>query len=160
MVEIVLYQINNMTPSIVNIHEVSAVLLARMFLGMLFFFQGYDKVFRMGVRQVVETIHAPLENKGVPMLISEIGAYFTSYTELIFGGLLVVGFIKYYCLYFLGIDLIFAAFAFGVVEAMWDMKFIFPRLVLILFLLVVPETWDKISVDYIWSAIKLIKSIF
>jgi putative oxidoreductase len=144
----------------INIHEVSAALLARVFLGMLFLFQGYDKIFRMGVKQVVETIHTPLEDKGVPLFISKVGAYFTSYTEFIFGILLILGFIKYYCLYFLGIDLIFAAFAFGMVEAMWDMKHIFPRLALILFLLVIPSEWDKISIDYIWSAIKFFKSTF
>lgn len=144
----------------ITIHEVSAALLARVFLGMLFLFQGYDKIFRMGVKQVIETIHTPLEDKGVPIFVSTIGAYFTSYTEFIFGLLLIVGFIKYYCLYFLGIDLVFAAFAFGMVEAMWDMKHIFPRLALLLFLLAIPSAWDKISIDYIWSAIKFSKSTF
>ena len=143
----------------INIHEVSAALLARIFLGMLFLFQGYDKIFRMGVKQVVETIHTPLEDKGVPVFVSKIGAYFTSYTEFIFGILLIVGFIKYYCLYFLGIDLIFAAFAFGIVEAMWDMKHIFPRLALLIFLLAVPSQWDIISVDRLWSFFKFLKSI-
>lgn len=148
-----------MITTVVNIHEVSAALLARVFLGMLFLFQGYDKIFRMGMKQLIQTIHTPLEDKGVPTLVSEIGAYFTSYTEFIFGGLLIVGFLKYYCLYFLGIDLLFAAFAFGMVEPMWDMKHIFPRLALLIFLLIIPSQWDKISIDYLWSAIKFFKSI-
>jgi len=149
-----------MIPIATNIHEVSVALLARVFLGMLFLFQGYDKIFRMGIKQVVETIHTPLEEKGVPLLVSTIGAYFTSYTEFIFGGLLIVGFVKYYCLYFLGIDLLFAAFAFAMVEPMWDMKHIFPRLALLIFLLLIPSQWDKISVDYMWSLIKFLKSTF
>lgn len=143
----------------IDIHEVGAAVLARVFLGMIFMFQGYDKIFRLGMKEVISSIHTPLEEKGVPTLVSEIGAYFTSYTEFIFGGLLIIGFIKYYCLYFLGVDLLFAAFAFGMVEPMWDMKHIFPRLALLLFLLVIPSAWDKISVDYIWSAIKFFKSL-
>jgi uncharacterized membrane protein YphA (DoxX/SURF4 family) len=140
-------------------HETAAALLARVFLGMLFFLQGYDKVFRVGVKNVIETIHTPLESKGIPNLVSKTGAYFTSYVELICGGLLIIGFIKYYSLYLLGIDVLFAAFAFGIVEPMWDMRHIFPRLLLIIILLLLPSQWDRISVDYLWSLIKFIKSI-
>ncbi|HWY98466.1 MAG TPA: DoxX family protein [Bacteroidia bacterium] len=143
----------------VETREVNIVLLVRVFLGILFFLQGYDKVFRMGVAKVVGTIHTPLADKGVPNTFSIIGAYFTSYVELICGALLIVGFLKYYCLYLLGIDLLFAAFAFGLVEPMWDMKHIFPRLALLIFLLMVPAQWDIISVDRLWSFIKFIKTI-
>jgi len=140
-------------------HETMAALLARAFLGMLFFLQGYDKVFKLGVRNVVDSIHTPLESKGIPMFVSKAGAYFTSYTELICGGLLIIGFLKYYSLYLLGIDVLFAAFAFGIVEPMWDMRHIFPRLLLIIVLLLLPSQWDRVSVDYVWSLIKFIKSL-
>ncbi|MGP8216860.1 MAG: DoxX family membrane protein [Bacteroidia bacterium] len=140
--------------------EINVALFARLFLGFLFFLQGYDKVFRIGVKEVVHIIHTPLADKGVPNTFSIIGAYFTSYAELICGALLIVGFIKYYCLYILGIDLLFAALAFGIVEPMWDMKHIFPRLALLIFLLMIPAQWDVISVDNIWSLFKFIKSIF
>jgi uncharacterized membrane protein YphA (DoxX/SURF4 family) len=144
----------------IETREVNVVLLVRAFLGILFFLQGYDKVFRVGVKQVIETIHTPLADKGVPNAFSAIGAYFTSYIELICGALLIVGFLKYYCLYLLGVDLLFAAFAFGMVEAMWDMKHIFPRLALLIFLLIVPSQWDIVSIDHFWSFIKFIKTIF
>jgi putative oxidoreductase len=144
----------------VETREVSVVLLVRIILGIIFFLQGYDKVFRMGVKQVVETIHTPLAERGIPNTVSIIGAYFTSYTELIFGAMLIAGFIKYYCLYLLGVDLIFAVFAFGIVEPMWDMKHIFPRLALLIFLLVIPSQWDIISIDHLWSIIKFFKSFF
>lgn len=137
-----------------------AAFIVRLFLGILFFLQGYDKVFRIGVRQVIATVHGPLSSKGVPKIFSTLGAYYTSYAELICGALLIIGFVKYYCLYLLGFDLLFAALAFGIVEPIWDMKHIFPRLVLLIFLMVIPSQWDVISVDYVWSLIKFIKSTF
>jgi uncharacterized membrane protein YphA (DoxX/SURF4 family) len=144
----------------VHVREMDAAFIARVFLGLVFFLQGYDKVFRMGVKQVIQTIHTPLSSKGVPEFISIFGAYFTSYVELICGALLIVGFVKYYCLYLLGFDLLFAAMAFGIVEPVWDMRHIFPRLALLIFLMVIPSRWDVIAVDYVWSLIKFIKSTF
>ena len=139
-------------------HNEIAVFVARIFLGLLFFFQGYDAVFRIKVGGVIETIKQPLMNKGVPKFFIRAGAYFTSYAELICGTFLLIGFVKYYSLYFLGIDLLFAAFAFGIIKPMWDMQFVFPRLVLLIFLLIVPTEWDVLSIDYNWSFIKFIKS--
>lgn len=144
----------------IHVREMDAAFIARIFLGLLFFLQGYDKVFRIGVKQVIRTVGESLSAKGVPSVFSSLGAYFTSYIELICGALLIIGFVKYYCLYLLGFDLLFAAFAFGIVEPVWDMKHIFPRLVLLLFLMVIPSQWDVISVDYVWSLIKFVKSTF
>jgi putative oxidoreductase len=144
----------------IHAREMDAAFIARVFLGFLFFFQGYDKVFRLGVKQVIETIHVSLSSKGVPKLFTILGVYFTSYAELICGAFLILGFVKYYCLYLLGFDLLFAAFAFGMIEPVWDMKHIFPRLALLIFLMIIPSQWDVISVDYAWSLIKFIKSTF
>jgi uncharacterized membrane protein YphA (DoxX/SURF4 family) len=142
------------------IREIDAAFIARLFLGFLFFLQGYDKVFRMGVKQVIETVHNPLSAKGIPRFFSTLGAYYTSYIELICGAFLIIGFAKYYCLYLLGFDLLFVAIAFGIVEPVWDMKHIFPRFALLMFLLIIPSQWDVISVDHAWSLIKFIKSAF
>ncbi len=141
-------------------HLILAALLARVFLGVLFFLQGYDKVFRMGLKRVIETIHTPLHDKGIPNTLSVLGAYYTSYTELVCGVLLIAGFLKYYSLYLLGIDLLFVSLLFGIVEPMWDMKHIFPRLVLLIFLLIIPAQWDIVSVDNRWSFIQFIKQAF
>lgn len=138
--------------------EMDVAFIARVFLGLLFFLQGYDKVFRVGIKQVIETFHSSLSSKGVPNFFTVFGVYFTSYVELICGAFLTIGFVKYYCLYLLGFDLLFAAFAFGMIEPIWDMKHIFPRLALLLFLMIIPSQWDVVSVDYVWSLIKFIKS--
>lgn len=140
-------------------HEIAGVLIARVFLGLLFFFQGFDAIFRIKISGVLETIEEPLTRIRVPRFFILFGAYFTSYVELIGGFLLIIGFIKYYALYLLGIDIIIASIAFGIVKPMWDMQYVFPRLALLLFLLIIPSQWDVISVDYVWSVIKFIKSI-
>jgi uncharacterized membrane protein YphA (DoxX/SURF4 family) len=144
----------------IHVREMDAAFIVRIMLGLLFFLQGYDKVFRIGVKEVIRTIHEPLSSKGIPTFFSGMGAYLTSYIELICGGLLIVGFIKYYCLYLLGFDLLFATLALGIVEPVLDMKHIFPRLVLLIFLLIIPSQWDIISVDYMWSLIKFVKATF
>ena len=141
-----------------NLREIDAAFIARVFLGFLFFLQGYDKVFRIGVKQVIQTIHEPLSSKGIPKIFSNVGAYFTSYVELICGAFLILGFLKYASLYLLGFDMLFVAIVFGIVEPIWDMKHIFPRLSLLLFLLILPSQWDVISIDHVWSFINFLKS--
>ena len=145
---------------VIPIHDINAVLFARVFLGVLFFLQGYDKIFRIKIPHVIEEIHTPLAAKGVPEFFSAFGAYLTSYIELIAGATLIIGFATYWSLYLLGFDMLFAALAFGLVQPMWDMKHIFPRLALLIFLLLAPSQWDVVSVDYMWSLIKFIRSTF
>lgn len=139
--------------------NVMAVFIVRVFLGLLFFFQGIDAVFKIKIKGIIDTIYHPLSSQGMPKHFITIGAYFTSYIELIAGFCLVIGFAKYYALYLLGFNLIFVSIAFGLIKPMWDMQFVFPRLVLLLFFLVAPSEWDVLSVDYAWSVIKFIKSI-
>ena len=140
-------------------HEVAAALIARVFLGLLFFFQGFDAVFRVKINGVIQTIKEPMSASGFPSFLITAGAWFTSYIELIGGFLLIIGFAKYYAMYFLGADLVIASIAFGIMKPMWDMQYVFPRLALLTFLLVIPSQWDVISVDYAWSVIKFVRSI-
>jgi len=128
--------------------EVIAVFVARVFLGLLFFFQGYDAVFKIGLKNVIDTAAAPLAMKGVPRFISVMGSYYTSYVQLIAGAFLIIGLLKYYALYLLGIDLLLACIVFGIVTPVWDMRHVFPRLVLLIFLLLAPARWDVLSADY------------
>ncbi|TAL63292.1 MAG: DoxX family protein [Bacteroidetes bacterium] len=145
--------------TILHNHEIAGALIARVFLGLLFFFQGFDAVFRVKISGVLQTIEDPLSRIGLPRFFIVSGAYFTSYVELIGGFFLIIGFAKYYAMYLLGIDLVIASIAFGIVKPMWDMQYAFPRLALLIFLLMIPSQWDVISVDYVWSIIKFIKSI-
>lgn len=130
-------------------HEIAAAFIARVFLGLLFFFQGYDAVFNVKVKNVIEAYENSFANKGIPRFLTVLGSWFTSYVELIGGALLILGLFEYPALFLLGINLIIASIAFGITSPVWDMRFAFPRLVLILFLLAVPHEWNCWSLDNI-----------
>ncbi len=133
--------------SLIQYHEVTAVLIARVFLGLLFFFQGYDAVFHVKVKYVIQAYENSFANKGIPRFLTVCGAWFTSSVELIGGLLLILGLFEYSVLFILGLDLIIASIAFGITSPMWDMKFVFPRLALLIFLLVTPMSWHLWSLD-------------
>lgn len=136
--------------TIFQYHEVFGVFVARVFLGLLFLFQGYDAVFNIKIRNIIANYENSFQSKGIPRILTVIGSWFTSLTELIGGLLLVVGLFKYYALYLLGLDLIVASIAFGIAAPMWDMRYVFPRLALLLFLLLVHADYDLISFDYLF----------
>lgn len=127
-----------------------AAFIARIFLGFLFFFQGYDALFNVKIKNIVSAYSDEFANKGIPKFLTVAGAWFTSYIEFIGGLLLILGAFQQYTLYLLGLDLIFASIAFGISTPMWDMRFVFPRLVLLLFLLVIPSSWNSISFDHLF----------
>lgn len=133
--------------TIVQHHEIAAALFARLFLGMLFFFQGYDAIFKVKIKNVVMAYKQAFSTKGIPAWVTVSGSYFNSYTAFIGGILLIIGLFEYLALYILGLNLLFACIAFGVTTPMWDMKHVFPRLVLLLFLLSIPKSWKLCSLD-------------
>ncbi len=128
-------------------HEIAAIFIARVFLGLLFFFQGYDAVFRVKIKNVIETYQGSFEHKGIPKFLTVSAVWFTSCTELVGGLFLILGLFEYSVLYLLGINLIIAALGFGINTPMWDTRFVFPRLLLVLFLLLVPQAWNGWSLD-------------
>jgi uncharacterized membrane protein YphA (DoxX/SURF4 family) len=123
--------------------------ILRVILGILFFFQGYDKVFRLKVPGVVGFFRDQLGEKQLPGFILWTSAWYTSLAELICGGLLIVGLFKSYALWILGVDLILVAGAFSIINPMWDTQYVFPRLVLLSVLLYLPADWDRYSVDWL-----------
>lgn len=129
-------------------NQTIALLIARVFLGVLFFLQGYDKVMRIKMPELIQTFRSQLDKTGMPDSILVLSTYYTSYIELIGGLLLILGLFSDYVLYALGLDLIMVGVAMGLVQPMWNMEFVFPRLVLLLTLLLVPGV-DMISLDYL-----------
>ena len=123
-------------------------LVLRLFLGILLFFQGFDKVFRVKVKGVYETFETEaVENNHIPKSLLYFSAFFTSYTELIAGFLLITGLFKYWALTFIGLDLLIASLAFSIVKPMWDTRFVFPRLAVLTALFILPHEWEAISID-------------
>lgn len=123
--------------------EIIAVFTVRVFLGFLFFFQGYDKVFNVKISGVVRTFEQPYRQTRLPAFLLYAGAAITSFIELIAGILLILGLFKYFALYLLAFDLIIAVAGLSLINPMWDLKFSFPRLAMLVFLLITPPEWDQ-----------------
>ena len=132
-----------------------AMATVRIIAGVLFFFQGYDKVFRIGVDRLRETIRVTLQGKSIPDSALSAIAIFTSWVELICGFLLIIGFFKYYAIYLLCLSLLIVVTGFSLVKPMWENNHMFIRLILLLILLVAPVEWDRFSLDYLYLLSKL-----
>ena len=138
-----------MFPELIN--NAIAVLLLRAVAGILFFFQGYDKLFNVKIINVVRTFNEPLSKLRIPLIVQKTAITISSIIELICGILLFFGFYKNMALFFLTGDMIFVAFIFSCIKPMWDMQFYFPRLILIISLLLLPEEWDVISLQNLFG---------
>ncbi len=139
-------------------NQIIAVFIVRVFFGMIILLQGYDKVFRVGIKQVIETIQHPLHDiRHIPKFFLAGGVIFTSFVELIGGMLLIIGFLKHLTLYLIALDIIIAAIGLGIMKPMWDMKHVFPRFIMLVFLLIMPSQWDVICVDHVISIISISK---
>ena len=123
--------------------------LVRVFAGILFFFQGYDKLFKIEMPGVIDTFMADASRRHIGRPIVSIIAYYTSIVEFVGGIFLVFGIFTNYALCALGIDLLMVCFAFSLMEPMWDMKHVFPRFILVILLLLLPLENDKLSLDYL-----------
>ena len=125
-----------------------AELFLRLFTGILFLFQGYDKLFRIKMPGVIETFSADAQRYHVPRPLLTGLAYFTSIVEFIGGLMLIAGFLTNYTLYAMGLDLLLVSFAFSFMEPMWNLKHVFPRFVLIITLLILPQEYQVFSLDH------------
>ena len=126
-----------------------AEVIARLFLGILFFTQGYDKVFNVKISGVVANFLADAEHLHIHKPMVTLFTYLTSFVELIGGFLLIIGLYINYTLVMLGFDLVLVCFAFSMVRPMWDMQYVFPRLLLVIILLFMPDWDNKIGFDHL-----------
>ncbi|MBK6832926.1 MAG: DoxX family protein [Bacteroidetes bacterium] len=120
-------------------------LVFRLFCGVLFIYQGFDKLFVVGMKNVIETFSSEANRKRVPKFFVVVSSYFSSIVEFVGGALLILGLFKPIVLTLLGIDLVIVAIAFSTIQAMWDMKNVFPRLMLVGILMVTPNSWEVFS---------------
>ncbi len=128
-----------------------AELLVRVFAGVLFFYQGYDKLFRIKMPGVISAFAEDADRYHVPRPILSLVAYYTSFAELLGGAMLILGFLTSYALYALGLDLVLVSLAFSYMTPMWDLKHVFPRLVLLVILLLFPPEYCRYSLDHLLS---------
>jgi uncharacterized membrane protein YphA (DoxX/SURF4 family) len=126
-----------------------AILLLRTVTGVLFFFQGYDKIFNVKLSNVVRTFSDPFHENSFRIKLLKPAVWLSSYVELLCGLFLFFGLFRNYTLYILTADLIFVAIAFSSMKAMWDMQYYFPRIIFIVLLLLFPSYNDLFSLDYL-----------
>ena len=131
-----------------NDHKLQiAELFVRLMAGILFLFQGYDKLFKVKMVGVIDVFTVEAEKNRIPHSLLVTMAYFTSIIEFFGGIMLLLGFCTTFILYAMGLDLLLVSLAFTYVKPMWDMKFVFPRFVLIVTLLLMPEHYRFFSLD-------------
>ncbi len=125
----------------------AALLFTRGLLGIIFFMQGYGKVFTYTAPKVYNMFFKDFEKTFLPKWLIYSTAYYTSYVELICGFLLIIGLFRKYALYLLAIDLFVVSFGHGLIEPIWDLQHVIPRAILLITLLLVPQQWDVWHTD-------------
>ncbi|MFN3343852.1 MAG: DoxX family membrane protein, partial [Flavobacteriales bacterium] len=109
-----------------------AIAFARILLGVLLLYQGIDKVFGLGIKRVSETYRQELNKAWIPSWVFHITAYYSSWVELIGGGLLILGLFKVVVLPLIAFNFLLVAMAMSTMSPLWDMRYLFPRVVLLL----------------------------
>ena len=128
-----------------------AEFIVRTLAGILFLFQGYDKLFKIKMAGVIEIFTADAEKNHIPHSMLSIVAYVTSILEFFGAIFLLFGFYTTFALYALGFDLLLVSLAFSFMKPMWDMKFMLPRFTLVIFLLCMPDEYRIFSLDYLFK---------
>ncbi len=126
-----------------------AVLTIRVLLGLIFFFQGYGKVFKFGLDTVYKNFFQASYSELLPDFILLFSAYFTSLAELIASFLLIIGLKRDYALYALALVIVIVTFGHGLKDPIWDLSHVMYRTILLVSLLLLPKELDKFSVDFL-----------
>ncbi|TNE55219.1 MAG: DoxX family membrane protein [Bacteroidetes bacterium] len=135
-----------------------ALLMLRFLLGIIFLFQGYGKVFRWGVENLYEQMFLKDYGAFFPENLLKFTAYYTSYVELIGGGLLILGLFRNYTLYALTSVLLIVSVGHGWAEGIWDLSHVWYRAACLFVILVLPASWDRWNFDSWWLQRKKYKN--
>lgn len=125
-----------------------ALFFVRIILGLIFFMQGFGKVWTWGVSNVYQMFFDTEQYLVFPKFLLQATAYYTSYVELIAGLLLLLGWKRDYALYALASVLVIVSFGHGFAQPIWDLSHVLYRLFLIIVLLLLPSHWDRFSMDH------------
>ena len=136
----------------ITLNKSVAILTLRLLLGFIFLMQGIGKVFTWGVENMYNSpsFHGAYGDI-LPDFLIYGTAYYTSYVELIGGALLVLGFRTNIALYSLASVLVIVTFGHGLTEPIWDMQHVLYRTILLIPLLLLPQAWDRFSLDQLLS---------
>ncbi|GAB5550932.1 MAG: hypothetical protein Sapg2KO_05230 [Saprospiraceae bacterium] len=123
----------------------------RVLLGIIFFMQGFGKVFTWGIEGVYASVFQSYESTILPQWLIYFTAYYTSFVELLGGALLLIGFFRKWTYLALASVLLIVSFGHGLASPIWSLNDVFPRAVLLAALFLLPASWDNWSLDS-WMA--------
>jgi uncharacterized membrane protein YphA (DoxX/SURF4 family) len=127
-----------------------AMLFARGVLGLIFFMAGVYKVFRLGPVGHVQRFFLPYQDTFLPTWSLWVVGAAIPFVELIGGALLIVGWRTRAALVGLGAVLVVVTFGHLLKEPLYPFhEHVIPRLALLLFLLVMPDSADELSLDHL-----------
>ena len=127
-----------------------AILFARAILGLIFFMAGVWKVFQLGPLQHA---HRYFVEPYAHTLLPQWSLWATGTTvpvvELVAGAMLLIGWHTRAALFALGGVLVLVTFGHLVLEPLYEFhSHVIPRTALLLFVLVMPQRDDRVSVDH------------
>jgi uncharacterized membrane protein YphA (DoxX/SURF4 family) len=125
----------------------AGMLFIRALLGIIFFMQGWGKVFTWTIPKVYAMFFRDFEKSFLPKWVIWATAYYTSWVELLGGLLLIIGLFKKYAIFLLAFDLLIVSFGHGLMETIWDLQHVFPRAALLILLMLLPQHWDRWNAD-------------
>jgi uncharacterized membrane protein YphA (DoxX/SURF4 family) len=129
------------------------VLFLRVLTGILFFFQGYTKIFVWSVGGLYHNAFKSLEAK-LPTWVLWGTAYATSLIELICGLMVIFGVWRNRALFVLAGVIIIVSIGHGLESGIFDLQHIFPRAILIALLLILPDEWDEWDLKHFWARLR------
>lgn len=126
-----------------------AVFIARLHLGLLFLLPGVFRVFQLGpIEHARRFFVEPYADTILPTWSLWLTGMAVPFTELVAGVLLLIGLWRGPVLVILGLELAMLTFGHLLVDPFWAMhSHVFPRLALVLFLLVIGPSGDRYALD-------------
>ena len=127
-----------------------AIFFARVILGLIFFMAGVWKVFQLGPLEHARRYFVePYARTFLPRWSLWATGATVPVVELIAGALLIIGFRTRAALYALGGVLVLVTFGHLLLEPLYEFHtHVIPRMALLLFVLVMPQEEDRMSVDH------------
>ena len=126
-----------------------AVLLARIVLGLIFFMAGVFKVFELGPLEHARRFFLPYTDTFLPVWSLWLVGTLVPIVELAAGGLLLVGWRVRWACVAIGCVLVVVTFGHLLRDPLYAFnEHVIPRLALVLFLLAMPASADRFSLDH------------
>ena len=128
----------------------SALLFARLVVGLIFFMAGAWKTFQLGPAGHVKRYFLPFQDTFLPTWSLWAVGYAIPFVELMAGALVILGWQTRPALLALGVVLVIVTFGHLLHEPLYAFhEHLIPRLALVVFVLIVPAEWDRFSLDHL-----------